>query len=176
MTRHYLPCPDLTGTGTESRTGTACTNPAPNQVPRLPWLTLGLPQADAWGDLYGYDVYFNYANSAIGFSSNLPSTPSNLSVCADHTCTTYLATQVPMVVLSFGPNGAGAYNVANMHKSEDPPASALDELQNLNFSAHIYVSRTPTDGTNANGQFDDIVNWLPMNLLLNRVCPAGGCP
>jgi prepilin-type N-terminal cleavage/methylation domain-containing protein len=205
--RHYLPCPNYDGSGIEASRNSSgvCSTSNSNQTPLLPWATLGLPPIDPWGDSYGYDVYADYANNQIGFGSG--NAPDPASKAAPLTCPTppstgYLhiyqscsssgslpnslvAAQLAAVVISFGPNGWGAYNPANDKRSSktDPyPANtaptSTDEVVNTNTgnSAHNFVSHAATDAGSSQGEFDDIVAGLPYSILLNRVCPAGGCP
>jgi prepilin-type N-terminal cleavage/methylation domain-containing protein len=210
-TRHYLPCPNYDGTGIETaRDGTtgACGAPplSSTQTPLLPWATLGLPATDPWGDSYGYDVYGNYANRQIGFGSeNAPpdDDPNGPYVtcppqATDHhlriyqSCessgplaNTLVASQLAAVVISFGPNGSGAYNPTNhvplsgnIYTANPSPISP-DEFVNTQTGGnanHNYVSHPASDAGSSQGEFDDIVWGLPFAVLLNRVCPAGGCP
>ncbi|MGE5028235.1 MAG: type II secretion system protein, partial [Betaproteobacteria bacterium] len=69
----YLPCPDTTNDGLEDRTGTACTN----QEGRVPWATLGIAEADSWGNRFRYRVTAAFSNSATGFTL---SSPGDISV------------------------------------------------------------------------------------------------
>ncbi len=78
-----------------------------------------------------------------------------------------LASSVPVVVWSVGPNAATT------------GGTSVDELQNPNptagFSAdRIFVSRTKSTGTS--GEFDDIVNWIGTPSLFNRLIASGQLP
>lgn len=78
-----------------------------------------------------------------------------------------LASSVPVVVWSVGPNAATT------------GGTSVDELQNPNptpgFSAdRIFVSRTQSGGTS--GDFDDIVTWIGPPTLFNRLIAAGQLP
>ncbi len=205
LTHPSLPCPNWDGTGVEAtRTSTGdCSPPPPGNihVGFLPWVTLNVPETDAWGDRYAYDVYLPYANSMIGFSTTPSSSlssppdpqnpqPGQLYVCNAAGCrlpapnpisnpSPYLATQVPAVVISYGPDGLGAFNANNNQWGMMPnPTGAADEYQNAVYGGsnnyRAYVSHPPTESSN--GQFDDLVTWLSWPALVNRVCPAGGCP
>jgi hypothetical protein len=83
-----------------------------------------------------------------------------------------LASNVPAVLVSYGPNGWGGHNV-NGSKLADP--TSADELENTNAGPN-FVSRTPTNANSTSGEFDDLVVWISDGLLRGRVCPAGGCP
>ena len=200
--RHYLPCPNWNGDGTEPArdptTGFCPPSPSGNtHVGFLPWVTLGVPETDAWGNRYAYDVYLPYAASqpGYGFSTSWPPDPNypqdgQLYVCNVAGCrmpapiplptpSPYLAIQVPAVVISYGPDGLGAFNANNNQWGMMPnPTGAADEYQNAVYGGsnnyRAYVSHPPTESSN--GQFDDLVTWLSWPALVNRVCPAGGCP
>ncbi len=179
VTYHYLPCPaNQSGNGQEDRdvsTG-QCVFPATGQpVGLLPWATLGLPEADAWGNVYSYDVVGDYANSQKGFDSAslLPPSPAGqIYLCTSYTCP---APKVPVaaVVISHGPNGLGAYSAGNNAWNAAP--SSADEQANAIYRSLTYVSHPPVDASSPGGPFDDLVVGLSLPALLNRVCPAGGC-
>jgi prepilin-type N-terminal cleavage/methylation domain-containing protein len=200
--RHYLPCPNYDGTGIEDRDPTThkCKTFPSNLTPLLPWATLGLPATDPWGNAYGYDVYYAYADGTIGFG------PGNPPDTGDQTCPTtagdnypriyrscvtagaLLADHLAAVVISFGPNGLGAYSPANhppvagtLYTANVASSNADENINGLsgtpasagqNSTAyHNYVSQPPS----TSGGFDDIVQGLSFPLLLNRVCPSGAC-
>jgi type II secretory pathway pseudopilin PulG len=78
-----------------------------------------------------------------------------------------LASSVPVVVWSVGPNAATT------------GGTSVDELQNPNPTAgfsgdRIFVSRTRSSGTS--GEFDDIVTWIGAPTLFNRMIAAGQLP
>jgi prepilin-type N-terminal cleavage/methylation domain-containing protein len=178
-TRHYLPCPDYESPAT----GVEPTRDASGQCPKtrgtLPWRTLGVKGQDVWGNRYTYAVTRDYANDQKGFvSTPSPSTP-DLDVYPDANCNVAsVAENVPVVVVSHGPNGRGAQNMSG---GTPLAAAALPadghERQNLIAPSAVspcsntasFVSRAPSD------TFDDLVVWLSANELFNRVCLAGGC-
>ncbi len=200
--RHYLPCPTWSNDGLEpTRNANGnCPLPPPGNphVGFLPWATLGVPETDAWGNRYAYDVYLPYADAGLGdgFSTSWPPDPSNpqdgqLYVCSTSGCalpppaappapSPYVAVQVPAVVISYGPDGEGSYSANNNQWAVPPPTSEPDELQNATYMGsqanRAYVSHPPTADGSPKGQFDDLVTWLSWSALVNRVCPAGGCP
>jgi prepilin-type N-terminal cleavage/methylation domain-containing protein len=72
-----------------------------------------------------------------------------------------LTDKAPAVVFSLGKNGNG---------------SGIDEQANsTNFDA-VFVSHAPTPDGSANGEFDDLVDWLSINVLINRLIGAGRLP
>ena len=199
---HYLPCPTWSNNGIEPTRDSAGNCPAPpagnSHVGFLPWATLGVPETDAWGDRYAYDVYLPYANSSpgYGFSTSWPPDVNNpqdgqLYVCNAAGCTLppsatppspspYIAVQVPALVISYGPDGEGGYSANNNQWAVYPPPNEPDELQNATYGGSLsnraYVSHPPIAASSTNAQFDDLVTWLSWSALVNRVCPAGGCP
>jgi prepilin-type N-terminal cleavage/methylation domain-containing protein len=166
----YLPCPSLGITGTESRIGAACAN----QSGLLPWVTLGVGSQDAWGNRLLYATHDAVTNSSSGISSLPDSTW--LQVCNSNTCFAGdLALNVPVVIVSHGPNGRGARN-SNSNSIQAAP-TGTDEIANKDGN-NIFVSRTPYKPQNtgeANLEFDDLVTWISYNVLYPRVCPTG-CP
>jgi len=148
----YLPCPDTTGDGVEDRTGNVCTN----QDGNLPWSNLGIGRQDAWNNAFHYQVTAAFSNSATGF---VLTSSGDMRVCDTATCTgSILATNVPVIILSRGKNGAAT------------PTDA-DELENLDADTDFVQHSTA-----GNGGFDDIVTWLSPNIIVNRMISAGRLP
>ena len=169
-TRHYLPCPDKDGDGVEEpRVGGAC----PQSEGYLPWVTLGTGIQDAWGNHLRYAVTDAFSNSA-GFSNT---DTGDLQICnasantGANDCTPgNVAANVPVVLVSHGPNGWGARNI-NGTTLANP--SSNDEKENDDTVPppdKEFVSRTPSD------DFDDLVKWISADQLRGRICSAGGCP
>ncbi len=170
--RPYLPCPNTNGDGVEDA---RIFNKCPKEYGFLPWVTLGVGSQDAWGNRLRYATNTDVSNDNVGISSAmrtpLPGPVWN-QICSSATCTTGdIAADVPVVVLSYGPNGWGAQNV-NGNTLASP--TGADEKDNLDFNNH-YVSRTPTKPGDPRGEFDDIVTWISFNVLIKRICPDGGC-
>lgn len=147
----FLPCPDTDGDGAENRTGNVCTSPDGT----LPSIDLGVSALDAWGNRIRYHVHANYSRNDAGFTL---SKTTDLRVCNQATCTSVLASTLPAIVVSHGPNGLGA---------------SADELANADGD-RSFVSHTPTPA-DAN-EFDDLVIWLSPNILYNRMIAAGRLP
>ncbi|MBT9589640.1 MAG: prepilin-type N-terminal cleavage/methylation domain-containing protein [Thiobacillus sp.] len=165
----YLPCPDsdATADGVENRD--AITGICAQNVGWFPWVTLGTAAQDAWGNRLLYQVTASFSKSD-GFSNT---DTGDLQICSTNGCALVdVASNVPAVLVSYGPNGWGGRNVSGT--SLKAPTSA-DELENTDADVNI-VSRAPTKVDSASGEFDDLVVWLADGLLRSRVCPAGGCP
>jgi len=190
----HLPCPDKTsaaGAGTpndgiEDVDAGACVANEGN----VPWVTLGLPAVDPWGNRYRYRVSPEFAQRAPAATLSL-STRGALRICSASTCAAGEAiTQVPpslnaavAVILSHGPNGWGAIN-ADTNALVLPPGCAAvpgcaaisdHEIANGN-SDIIFVSRPPSPATSTAGEFDDIVIWLSPHVLKQRLVAAGKLP
>ncbi len=165
----YLPCPDSNGDGIEeARTSGKC----PSQVGYLPWVTLGAGAQDAWGNRLLYATTTDVSNDNPGIISTVSPNSSWNQVCSTRTCTTgNIASNIPAVIVSMGPNGWGALNV-NGNILAAP--SGADELENQDGDT-IFVSRSPTKPGDPNGEFDDLVTWISYAVLSARVCPSPGC-
>ncbi|MBU1689728.1 MAG: prepilin-type N-terminal cleavage/methylation domain-containing protein [Gammaproteobacteria bacterium] len=187
-----LPCPasatiqtGATGAGLEPAPFVAagCTNVAG----ALPWATLGVNETDAWGKRYTYRVTREFTRTIpqITFASCAVPPPSNPTLAAFALCSqgdmtllstgggSILSSTVPVVVISHGKNGNGAYYPQG---TQLPLGTDVDEQDNQLITAGTatananFVSKTPT------ATFDDIVIWLSPNILFNRMVTAGKLP
>lgn len=178
-----LPCPaDGTGaSGTEATTGAGSALVCSLTQGVLPWTTLGLNENDAWGRRFTYRVSqgasSNFADGAdgtaaaactitTGISFQLCSTAS-LNVLTAAVAGSNVATNVPAVIVSHGPNGLGAYPGGGGAQLGTPTDDELENADNDDtFVSHDAVQ---------NG-FDDLVVWLSPNTLINRMVTAGRLP
>lgn len=154
----------------------------------LPAVNLGIRPTDeegfaidAWGRRIRYAVTDKTINSITraltrtdGIRSATMSELSKpaltlLSVCSSATgitatdCGTAprLTEKAPAVAFSPGNNGVG---------------SGADEQANSAVHDAVFVSRSPAPAGSANGEFDDLVDWLSINVLINRMISAGRLP
>jgi prepilin-type N-terminal cleavage/methylation domain-containing protein len=177
MVNGYLPCPDTDNDGLENVTaGTGqCTTSAANiAAGNLPWQTLGVANQDPWGNRYRYLVRENFARRSPSTTFTL-STTADIRVCQTAaTCATnpYTTTAVA-AVFSAGKNGNGATNVAGT--SNTAPTSA-DEIENIVTHDRTLVWHVPSQVSSTAGEFDDIVSWLSVNVLLGKMISAGKLP
>ena len=180
-----LPCPDTNNDGVaDPATPGAC----PQLFGNVPWQTLGTPQFDAWGTPFRYQVT-NVSSSAYTTAIMLPPAvaSADLHVCASATSPAVTATTC----------GAGAAGTANTLIADAPavfysmgsngtqwlsggiiPASA-DEKENANLVSNtnlVFVNHVKTGAGSVSGEFDDIVSWLPPNILFSRMVAAGRLP
>lgn len=169
LQRHFLPCPDTDFDGLENRNAAgACVSPRG----LFPSVQLGTANQDAWGNHLHYSVTPEYANSTVGFGVTNAS-PGDKQICNTNGCGvgTFVATAIPAVLVSYGPNGWGARNV-NGNTLSAP--TSLDEIENTDINT-FYVSRIPTDANAGGGEFDDLVVWISTPTLIDRVCQKR-CP
>lgn len=141
-----LPCPDTNFDGAEQPT---CTNP--NQEGWLPWQSLGVKPLDPWGHLYTYRVTPNYAVSitAAGAGDITIQNRSNVN----------LVTGILVVVLSHGKNGLGG---RSMNGTSMAAPTLVQELEN-----------TTNNGTFIHGAGDDLLMWLPPDVVRHHGLKSG---
>ena len=182
LRRPYLPCPDTNGDGIENRLSNGECSLSRGH---FPWVDLGTGSQDAWGNRIRYGVTGDLANSTKGFHNNSVSAGngnqilSSTAQCSLTSPVVDVAADVPVVLVSHGPNSRGARNVgipAATATPTAPAATSANELQNLGTPQNTctpssFISTNPSDA------FDDLVTWLPFGVLISRVCPSpGGCP
>jgi prepilin-type N-terminal cleavage/methylation domain-containing protein len=175
-----LPCPATAASnGIESPVGGGdCGANARNGY--LPAATLGMPGTirngyllDAWDNEIRYAVttwqqpagtyVFTTSNqiATVGVTALVP----NLRICSASTCNSGEVLTgsgtVAAVVYSLGKNGRTAVGGAG-----------ADEIQNQN-NDNDFVSHDPRPAGGGGGEFDDIVTWLSVNVLVSRMVAAG---
>lgn len=189
--RHYLPCPDISdvdpepavdndgvngridiNNGVEDRyiSGTN-SGECITSIGNFPWVTLATAPQDAWGNRLRYAITATYADLDVGFGNTLAGDKQICSTSTGGCPTGTVASNVPAVLISYGPNGWGALNVNTTTLTA--PTSA-DELENIDTD-NSFVSRFPSKSGAAAGEFDDLLVWISKDLLISRVC-QGGCP
>jgi prepilin-type N-terminal cleavage/methylation domain-containing protein len=159
----YLPCPDSDNPPDGIQNRSSSPGPCTAQEGTLPWTDLGLGRNDAWNNRFRYRVTAGFSHSSTGFPLN---SAGDMEACADAACASSIAGSVPALVLSHGPNGFGAFNTSG--GANAAPTNA-DELENTDADAR-FVSKTP------DGNFDDLVIWVPHSTLINRLISAGKLP
>lgn len=172
----YLPCPDTDNDGLENvnaATGICSTVASSIAAGNLPWQTLGVASADVWGNRFRYVVHDRYARRSPDSTFTLNTTAPNVRACASATCGSILTSTAVAAILSYGKNGYGATN--SLSGAANPAATSADELENTNNDRTV-VSRVQTPAGTSAGEFDDIVTWLPVYILFNRMITAGKLP
>jgi prepilin-type N-terminal cleavage/methylation domain-containing protein len=173
----------------------------------VPWATLGTPETDSWGRRFSYWVSPIFADdlppTAITFSSpgqspactpNPAPTQASFALCSQGILTvntrsentrlfTSIGSGLPVVIISHGKNGSGAYTSPGITL---PAPTGADEAANATHSGGTtFVSRNPTasaSGCNDNStsqslcEYDDIVTMIPSSVLVARLVAAGRLP
>jgi prepilin-type N-terminal cleavage/methylation domain-containing protein len=174
MTKGRLPRPAVSATDPAERpsctTNEQCTGP-------IPWALLGTPKTDAWGKVIQYSVSIAFSDDAPpGQPSFTMTTEGTRSVKSTVDAPTVdVATDVPAVILSFGPNNHGTDS--NGTSLGDHSGTNGDEDRNAQTTGtEAYVSRPASEKTTAPGEFDDQVIWISRQVLVNRMVSAGQLP
>lgn len=173
-----LPCParpELASTG--SGAGIADCTVTGSGV--LPWASLGLKETDPWGRRFTYraTAHFSDAIAAATYGSSCtpPAPPAyaSFALCSGGNIDVLsaaggnmTAANLPAVVLSHGKNGAGAYLPDG---SQLPAGTDNDEKENSDADA-VFVDHAMNPG------YDDLLGWVPVAILLNRMVTAGMLP
>ncbi|MCS6944687.1 MAG: prepilin-type N-terminal cleavage/methylation domain-containing protein [Sutterellaceae bacterium] len=182
-----LPCPaapglpsGAAGAGVEQTpTATGCTG---GQIGVLPWVTLGLPELDAWGRRFTYRVTALHARTVMmrlptQFGCTPPPatvpTQAAFALCSPGdnevrvaSAGASLVTGAVAVIISHGANGFGARLPSG---ATMPPSPDADEAENHDTD-NIAVQRVTS------ASFDDLVIWVPVALLAQSMLQAGRLP
>ena len=201
----YLPCPDALpapplplrpfptvstpvseiNNGAEdvnNATGECETRNGTISIGNLPWATLGLGSADAWGNRFRYVVVSEFAQRPVPPTSTPPTfitttgTPATFLLCENAGCappSAELSRVSVAIVISHGGNGQGAMNATTNSFILNPGGFPPDEFANADIGPNK-VSRTKS--TQVGNEFDDIVISLSRFTLINRMVAAGRLP
>ena len=209
-----LPCPadgtikaGMTNAGLELWSGTTCTGNV--FYGAVPWSTLGVPETDGWGRRFSYYVSPIFADGIAALTTNTagqsPSctspipvpTQSSFALCSQGNLTVNTRSEtsphtlnpigqwLPVVIISHGKNGGGAYTPAGGATLAMPANAGADETANqLHTTGTTFVSRVQTpaqfgacnDATGTFCEFDDIVVMISSNVLMARMIAAGKLP
>lgn len=200
-----------TGAGLEEVVSTATyVCKSGSQYAVLPWATLGIAEADVWGRRYTYKVaqptfsdavaqntwtwpgpapaaqspacvptptptQATFALCTLGYFTITTRTPGNKAGSS--------VSGVPVVIISHGKNGYGAYTSAGVQYSA-PPAVNADETANATAAATTFYMReqSPQESTCSDTgagnfcEYDDLVAFIPVSLLVTRMVSAGKLP
>lgn len=155
----------------------------------LPWATLGINETDGWGRRFSYSVTDGFADAASGTGATSCTTSADVSfqICSEGTlyvkdagAVNTIANKVPVVVVSHGGNGCGAYTPNGGNKiaiavgdssGNDCSNAGGDQNENADGSANTtLISR------DFSPNFDDLILWISPNALVNRMVAAGKLP
>ena len=170
MANGRLPCPASAALpDSDANAGVAATPPCNNAAQHgvLPWVTLGLPQTDPWGNRFTYTASsaFTAAKPSEAMASFTLSSTGNVNVKDSATSTANIASELPAVVVSHGSRSAGAYQTSGAKL----PGASSDEAENADADL-TFVSHTPSDS------FDDLLVWISPSVLKSKMVAAGRLP
>lgn len=145
----------------------------------LPWVALGVRGSDGWGKLLRYSVTPAFTAAPLDLAGAVATKRivgrrgEQWWDVAGHAVCERSAQCVPAVILSTGKNNLGT-SVAGLALA----SAALDnEDERQNAQADVtFVQRpqAPPGGVPvAGGEFDDLLDWVPRNLLVSRLSLAG---
>lgn len=178
----YLPCPaNVTSNGVEVRkvdgTCNTVSNPATDGL--LPWATLGVDRLDSWGRNFRYRVDSHFSSNMTPFSLTTPASDGIVVRTRDSGGNPVALTNANIlvaVVLSQGKNGYLAITDGGI-MIPNASASNSDEIANASPTGTTYYQRTVnTDASATGGEFDDVVSWIPVASLMNRMVTARKLP
>ncbi len=164
LSQGRLPCP--ASPALPNSDSTAGLEDCTRQHGVLPWITLATPEIDPWGHRLTYFASNRFTGTpqSPGGSSFDLDTTGNANVLDTTGKTT--ASAIPLIVLSHGPNGLGAYQ-ANGEKLGTPSGSELE-----NSDADLtFIQVTPGVASN-----DDLLTWISADQLKARLVTGGRLP
>lgn len=174
MANGRLPCPAPANLpNTDANAGKAAPPPCNNALQHgvLPWVTLGVPETDPWGNRLTYfgsnrftEALTSGAQASFTMSTGAPPDNAGLADIRNLAGGT-VAIETGAVVVSHGPNGAGAYRTDGSKIAD----GVNSELENSDTD-QIFVADTPTPS------FDDQLIWISPHLLKSRLVAVGKLP
>lgn len=198
-----LPCPadpSLADGNANAGVERATCATAATKVGVIPWVTLNVAETDEWGGRFTYRVSSIFADAIAGATYGctpaVAPTQSSFALCASgdlqvksrspSTKAVYAMTNLalPAVFISHGKNGYGGYGSQGSVLSVVPAVNA-DELTNATDGTTVFISRERTDASSGCSdsagaaplcEFDDLVAWIPLTTLMNRMVVSGKLP
>lgn len=147
----------------------------------LPWVTLGVEGADAWGKRLRYSVTPAYTVAPVLRISTVAT--KTVQTRFGSGALTYLAGQgscelsaqcVPLVVLSQGRENFGTTVLGIVQPNT--ASGNVDEQLNDRGSANFMSRAATTDASVPGGVFDDLVTFVPLNFLYKQMGAARKLP
>lgn len=171
MRKGNFPCPARSAQdGAEDRNGSTCGRHAG----LLPWATLGIQGVDGWSQRLRYAVSPAYTRKIINVEDGTIEIVTRNLDGAELKLTT-AGGLTPVVVLSHGPNGLGAFSADGSQRP--PPLPGSDEARNADDNGRLFVSRGLSENPAApGGAFDDRVTWISPNLIAHRLIGVDRLP
>lgn len=176
LSNGYLPCPDsdTPPDGRENRAGNICTgNNAGDGVNRswhgvIPWIDLGIEDADPWGIRFTYAVMETFSDQTTLFTLT---TTRNLRVRDGND--TNIISDAPAVFVSHGKN---RFDGTDLLGNMVPSSPSHHERENGDYDRTFRRRAYSMLASNSNTQFDDLVLWVSPNILFNRMVAAQMLP
>ena len=170
MANGRLPCPAPANVPTGNpAAGVTPSPPCDNALQHgvVPWVTLGIPEADPWGQRYTYYASSAFTGAVPGgaLASFTMTTIGNANVKDSAGSGANVASDLPAVIVSHGSRGNGGWRP----DGTQVPGASGDELENANGTT-TFVSRTIGDS------FDDLLTWIPASILKAKMVAAGRLP
>jgi len=152
-----LPCPDIDGDGVGDGAVTCF-----NAEGDFPWVDMGLGRMDAWGQAFTYRVSNDFADASDGTGCSVSTPGISFSLCSAGSITVLdgaggdsVALFLPAIVISHGKNWA--------------ITSSTDEAENADGDS-IFIDRVYSSNTAST--FDDLLIWIPPNVLKSKMVSA----
>jgi len=171
-TEGRLPCPDTDADGESNPTALAFGNTCTSEEGFLPFVDLGVPSEDAWGNRYRYRVT---SNAGTNFADNPDPGPpllSSFAMADDGNITVrdgannLVVNNIPALVISYAENGS--QTIANLPCGAGVPS--VNEEKNCDNEAGVNPVFMADDYLT---DFDDLVTWVSPTVLKNRMIEAG---
>jgi len=179
----YLPCPapDTNGKEAKRNTNGRICDIYDNSDGYLPWKTLGVDGYDAWSRPFRYRVDGYFSNSDgiyIEPSKSVGATKSELKITnlkdeVLNSITTSYRSNVAAIIFSCGKNG---YPDSGKSDSNDADGIANSDTLCTNKGAEDVTLNHYIQDSAIENKFDDILVWLPKNLLITRLAMVGKWP
>ncbi len=147
----------------------------------LPWVTLGVDGADAWGKLLRYSVTPGYTQAPVLRISQVAT--KTVQDRASDGALLYRAGQsscelgapcAPVVLLSLGRSNFGVSVLGVAQPNSD--AGNIDEQQNASASVHFISRAASTDANGPGGAFDDLLLTVSLTTLYQQMAAAHRLP
>ena len=172
LTQPLAPAPVLTSAWLYSYNSATASNASPYTMttrtnPSNPWSSTVPNPPSPWS--IQTDSAF-WPSTSTGGITVVPTTNQSPTPIADPT----KATGAAVVLISYGKNGYGAYNVKGGQNTS--ATAGADEAQNINPTSSVVptaVKRDATDSTAGGGAFDDVVMILSANDLTGPLIANG---
>ena len=171
LTRGRLPCPAQPGlANTDVNAGI---ENCAQQHGVLPWVTLGLPETDPWGNRFTYFASSKFtAALAAGTQASFtlltgdpPDNAGTANIKASSGSAGNIASDLPAVVVSHGSRGAGAWQPNGTQLA----GAAGDESENADADL-TFIAGQPSNN------FDDLLTWVVPSILKSKMVAAGRLP